>query len=431
MKNSGISRIAALEQVAQTMPFDQFGRYHMLREAVDACRAKLGLETLSILDVGGLYRNQEGKPTLPIKQFLPNDEIIVLDLAECALPGYVKGDGTALEFHDAQFDLVVSSDTLEHIPPGRRNLFGRELLRVARHGVILLAPFFTPSVQIAERLLFEYIKTELSVEQIELKEHSDNGLPVLAEWLTFLQEMQIKAHAYPTGYLHAWLAMMMLKHALPSLESQRLAEWYYNQCFFPTERRNPAYRYLVIAEKTEGLVEAVDAILGQTLMPDREDASADWMEVFIPALLAIIQHQVGGIHRQDRIVLESLKATNSNLGNVHEILGTTQARLGESLNAIHSHLGALIKGQNEQIEQYRQQVSLSERIIADQQMTINRLQDQQYHLDKLVGQQQAIIQDLTERSKWFEDQNSALRRHLEAVQNGLVMRLLNLLARSK
>ena len=53
---SGVTCLPGLEQAAQEMPFDQFGRYHMLREAVDACRAQLGVQQLTILDVGGFMR---------------------------------------------------------------------------------------------------------------------------------------------------------------------------------------------------------------------------------------------------------------------------------------------------------------------------------------------------------------------------------------
>src|SRR4051794_10291901 len=290
--------IPELDQAAHEMPFDQFGRYHMLREALDACRAQLEQPMLTILDVGGFYEDN-GVPTLPITRFLPADQVTVLDVVDCALPGYVKGDGAALNFGDSSFDIVVSADTLEHIPRPRREAFWHELLRVARHGVILLAPFGNPEVEAAEALLFEYIKTDLEAEHQQLKEHRDYGLPVLAEWSQFLDGAGYVQRSYPTGYLHAWIGMMLIKHVLlrvdPGPAAQHLVDLYYNRSFFATERREPAYRHLIVVEKTAGLVERVDAALAPTIMPPDEDASAAWGGALMPAMMTILERQLGAI----------------------------------------------------------------------------------------------------------------------------------------
>jgi hypothetical protein len=381
---SGVTRLPGLEQAAQAMPFDQFGRYHMLREAVDACRAQLGAQQLTILDVGGFYEDN-GQPTLPLTRFLPADAVTVVDVVECNLPGYIKGDGTALHFDDASFDLVVSADTLEHIPQSGRAAFWRQLLRVARHGVILLAPFGTPEVESAEAMLFAYIKTELRAEHQQLKEHRDYGLPRLDEWLALLEQAGVPARAYPTGYLHAWLGMMLLKHLLmridPGATAQQLVDSYYNHSFFPTERRAPAYRYMVIAEKTPGLVEAVDAVLSPTIMPAQNDASAGWGGAFLPTMLAVVQRQLS------------------------------------------SH--------QEEIGYYRAQVSALERLLADQQIMINQSQAHAWNLQERTQHYEAALRDLTERAHWLEGQAVALRQQLEAVQQGRVMSLLNALSGRK
>lgn len=398
----GVTRLPGLEQAAQTMPFDQFGRYHMLREAVDACRAQLGVQQLSILDVGGFY-DDNGTPTLPLTRFLPDDNVTVVDVVECDLPGYSKGDGTGLHFDAASFDLVVSADTLEHIPQSGRTAFWRELLRVARHGVILLAPFGTTEVEAAEALLFEYIKAELRAEHQQLKEHRDYGLPRLDEWLGLLESEGIAARAYPTGYLHAWLGMMLVKHMLmrvdPGVTAQHLVDGYYNAAFFATERREPAYRQLVVAEKTPGLVAAVDAVLAPTIMPSQADASADWGSGLAPVLLTIVQRQLGTRHEQSEAQQQQ------------------------------------VAQYQQQVEHYRSQISTLERVLADQQMVINTMQEHvtavNEHSLKRSESAEAAIRDLMERAQWLEGQTTTLRRQLEAVQNGRVMRVLNTLTGRK
>lgn len=391
----GVTRLPGLEQAAQTMPFDQFGRYHMLREAVDACREQLGLEQLSILDVGGFY-DDHGTPTLPLTRFLPDDNITVVDVVDCDLPGYIKGDGTGLHFDAASFDLVVSADTLEHIPQSGRTAFWRELLRVARHGVILLAPFGNTEVEAAEALLFEYIRAELRAEHQQLKEHRDYGLPRLDEWLGFLHSEGVAARAYPTGYLHAWLGMMLVKHMLmrvdPGVTAQRLVDTYYNAAFFATERREPAYRQLIVAEKTPGLVAAVDAVLAPTILPAQTDASADWGSALSPVLLTIVQRQLGASHETE----------------VHY---------------------------QQQIEHYRNQISSLERVLADQQIVINAMHGQvaavHEHSLKQSMHAEAAVRDLMERAQWLETQTTTLRQQLAAIQNGRVMRILNTLTGRK
>lgn len=365
-----------VDQAARRMPFDQFGRYAMLREAVDACRGALGVEQLRVLDVGGFWAAADGTPTLPVREFLARDDVVVVDVVECELPGYVQGDGAALEWPDASFDLVVSCDTLEHIPRPRREAFWHELLRVARHGVILLAPFGTPEVEAAEELVEVFIEVELGRGQPQLREHREYGLPRLDEWLPWLASRGVAARSYPTGYLHAWLGMMLLKHLLPNATQdphmQQLPDIFYNRVFSATERRNPAYRQLIAAVKSQDLLEAVDRALAPTIMPDDPDASAAWGHAMLPTLLTIMQRQLGQLHRDQAV----------------------------------------------QLAQYREQVSaLQQALIA---LNVER-----------ARQYEETIGDLEQRSRWLEAQAAELRRQLEAVQNGRVMRLLNAAGRGR
>lgn len=418
--STGATYLPELEQAAQEMPFDQFGRYHMMREAVDACRSHLDLASLTILDVGGFYEDN-GVPTLPIKRFLPLDQVTVLDVVDCDLPGYIKGDGTGLNFPDASFDLVVSADTLEHIPQQQREQFWHELLRVARHGVILLAPFGDAQTEAAEALLFEYIRADLHAEHQQLKEHRDYRLPRLQEWLAFLEREGRYAHAYPTGYLHAWIGMMLIKHVLlridPGPVAQHLVDQYYNRSFFATERREPAYRQLIIVEKTAGLVDAVDTVLAPTILPRLDDTASAWDTALLPSLLTIIERQLGTFSEHQRAQWARVE----------------QAELQVDYHRHYSEHFRL------EVDHLRQDISTLERIMADQQVAINHLQRElssaQAQLVAAgerartqVEQYNAAVNDLTERGRWLEGQAQSLHAQLEAVQRGRVLRILNLLS---
>ena len=427
----GATMLPELETAAQRMPFDQFGRYHMLREALDAARKVLDQAQFSVLDVGGYFKDRTGQDTLPIVEFLPHDQVTVLDVVECDLPGYIKGDGAALDFKTDGFDFVVTADTLEHIPRPRREAFWQELLRVAKHGVVLLAPFGTPEVEAAEAIVFAYIKEELHVEQAQLQEHKEYGLPRLEEWQAYFDKQGIYAKTYPTGYLHAWLGMMLIKHMFSylgaELELQQQLDYMYNQGFFPTERRHPAYRYLVVAEHTPGLVDAIDEVLAPTIMPPVEDVSQGWSQGLGPLLQLLSQRQM---HLQHHTFQQIALTQQHHLSLNQEQVAQQQQQIAQ---------------QQQQIAQQQQQISVLERVLADQQILINHLHQElgarQAAIEAQVGQQHlfqrelqgymlekqqalAATEDLARRAAWLEEQNTALRAELEAVQNGIVLRVL-------
>lgn len=233
------------------MPFDQYGRYKIIAEVADALRAALAVPRLRILDIGGYQVDERFGERLPLTLFLPQDEIAALDTVASDLPGYYQGDGTALQFEDQAFDLVVSADTLEHIPADKRQQFVGELTRVSKHGVALVAPFFSHETELAEIVLYRYMVSELRYKHPFLQEHRDYGLPHVAETEQWLDELGYATATFPSGYVHSWLEMMVLRTLLWRLTGDDTLvgalEEYYNRVLFPLERREPAYRHLIVA----------------------------------------------------------------------------------------------------------------------------------------------------------------------------------------
>lgn len=271
------------------LPFDQYGRYRMMREAIDAVRPLLGTR-LRILDVGGFYRDRRGIARLPAQLFLPYHDVTVLDREVIELPGYIRGDGRGLAFADQSFDLVISCDTLEHVPAADRAAFWGELLRVARYGVLLAAPFASAETVAAEALLRAFIQSEMGIEQPQLAEHVAFGLPELSATAAILMKLGMSYRSYPAGYVHAWLAMMIAKHSrapgLASLEVQEQLDAYYTRFFGPHERCAPSYRYLVLVERPGAppWLEAADAALLPSIR-STPPALPDW-----PNLLGWVLH---------------------------------------------------------------------------------------------------------------------------------------------
>lgn len=264
------------------LPFDQYGRYSLIREALDATRPALGTR-LRVLDVGGYFCTRRGESILPAREFLPGDDVTVIDREPCDLPGYVRGDGRKLEFAADAFDFVVSCDTLEHVPAADRPAFWAELLRVARYGVVLAAPFAGPEVVAAEALLLAYSRAELGVEQPQLVEHRDYGLPELTVTTALLNEWGLPHRVYPSGYVHAWLALMLAKHShlFADYDLHEQLDAYYTRFFGPHERREPAYRHLLVVARDNSAdwLAAVDAALAPTVQEAATTATPGWPEV--------------------------------------------------------------------------------------------------------------------------------------------------------
>jgi hypothetical protein len=363
------------DQTLLRLPFDQYGRYRMVREAVEAARAALGRERLSILDVGGYYQEADGTPRLPSQQFLGDQELTVLDLPECDLPGYVQGDGTALTFGDSSFDLVISCDTLEHIPPDLRDTFVREITRVARFGVLLICPIDEYRTALAEQVLYAYIQSELLAKHDQLREHREYGLPRLPLVRQSFEGAGCTARDYPSGDLHAWLPMMLAKHYLMRFadspaELQYGLDELYNRSYALAERREPSYRRLIVAAKQN---------------------DSDWLQAVDRALEPTVT-------RDERIAPEIWRGLATQLFGLLQI-GQDDRREERRATIMHGHITNL------------------QQIVADQHALIVQLDQRESWLKQQVA-------DLEQRARWLEEQARESQRQLAAVQQGRVMRLL-------
>jgi hypothetical protein len=379
------------------LPFDQFGRYRMAQQAADAAAGALSRERLRVLDVGGFFRDYTGAPRLPAPLFLARHDVTVLDRPDAELPGYVRGDGNDLDFGDASFDLVITCDTLEHIPADSRARFIGELLRVARYGVALICPMADERVVLAERILAAYVRAEFDLEQPQLAEHSAFGLPDLPAVEGLFRDAGCATRAYPSGDVFAWLPMMLAKHYLGARGSDEALntglDELYNTGYAESDRREPSYRHMVVAAKDNagGWLEAVDAALAPTVQPAHE------------------------------------RGPQQLLGLSSALLGLLQMGIGERSEQRHTaHLFA-------EITRLSNHISLLDRAIADQAQHIYHLIDHSekqaalaaMYQGKLAWREEQLA-DLEHRAQWLDGQAAEARRQLEAAQSGRVARLLRL-----
>lgn len=241
-----------------SLPFDQYQRYQMVADAVELLRGDAG--PLRLLDVGG-----GGGAIL---SFLPEDGITILDRSHTAeAPGFVRGDATALPFEDGDFDYAVSVDVFEHVEPALRQRYMSELRRVARHGVLLAAPFDSEVVRAAERVANEFHRSLYLAENVWLKEHAENGLPRLDEATEFFEGCGDTVSVFPNGYVPHWLAMICLTFYGARLGDElgdvfERVNAFYNEFVYGLDNTEPCYRHLLVSLK-----DPVAADLGALVSP--------------------------------------------------------------------------------------------------------------------------------------------------------------------
>lgn len=256
------------------LPFDHYARYRLAADIVEATRRA---PRQRVLDVGG------GPGSL--QAFLPDDDVVASDLHRPtfwheAAPSLVLADGGRLPFADRSFDVVVTLDTLEHVPVERRAGLLSEAVRVSRGWVLVACPCATPGVAEADAALLSLVRTKFG-EEFEtvsiLQEHLGFGHPDPDQVLRALRAAGGDAVQFPSGRLDRWLPMMVLFFHLMATGRddpvERVQAWY-NGLFYRDDLRAPSYRqaFLVKVAGVEGPAPE-DVVAG--LLPDGPSLTTD------------------------------------------------------------------------------------------------------------------------------------------------------------
>lgn len=223
------------------LPFDQYQRYATAARVVESLG---GWEGHRVLDVGGA-------PGF-LELFFDNAEVAVVDRYGTHGGNFIVADGAKLPFADDAFDIVVSLDTLEHIPAQFRSAFLSECQRVAADIVVLSAPHATEGVVLAETALQAFVTARFGEVFVTLQEHSDNGLPLVEDTLGALSANGWHAARLPSGYLPRWLMGMVLHHELLAVGLPHLPELhrFYNERQSLQDNADPSYRQVFVASGT-------------------------------------------------------------------------------------------------------------------------------------------------------------------------------------
>ncbi len=180
--------------------FDQYQRFYPVVKILKYLEGQKN-KKIKVLDIGGYpgiikdllprfieyYFSDILKPNNK-KNFIPFDEKQYKVLAE-----------------DNSFDIVISIDTLEHIPPNKRDMFLEETKRIAKDAIIIVTPIYSQEIEkiekflaniyyrrgINHRFLLEHINYKLPKESViyenfkgyKISELSINGF---STWLNYM-----------------------------------------------------------------------------------------------------------------------------------------------------------------------------------------------------------------------------------------------------
>ena len=251
---------------------------------------------MHILDVGGA-------PGI-LRQFFPSDQVVIVDLDPAGSD--LCSSGTALPFQVAAFDAVVTTDTLEHVPPDSRKQFVHELVRVTKTWLVIAAPFDDPQVVQAEEILQQLIVARYVERNRFIEEHRQNGLPDLSKTVSLVRSAGFDTVVLPNGYLHRWLLAIslffLLQARFDDAELSARVNAFYNRSFYRGDNREPSYRKLIVAGRHAG--DALSRLPSLLVAPGDADPARDLINFQVLNLLV----QMLGERWSERCLLAEAQA---------------------------------------------------------------------------------------------------------------------------
>ncbi len=164
----------------------------------------------------------------------------------------IIGSATHLPFQAKEFDVVLASDVLEHIPPALRKTVIAECLRVARKLVIFGFPCGEQAWESDRALLETYIKANSSPPGW-LTEHMEASFPE-PELLQQVDGWQVEQVANESISFHAWLMRREMSRNFVRVSS-RLMRWFPGLLEFLLKKadREPSYRQIFALRRRESV----------------------------------------------------------------------------------------------------------------------------------------------------------------------------------
>lgn len=398
----------SVDSFVMNLPFDHYQRY---RIATDIMRV-MPEPPKTVLDVGGAKGF--------IQLFIKNAEAVVLDREMDDVPNSLRYDGNALPFPDQSFDVVTSIDTLEHVPPGQRDGFIKELCRVSTYGVILACPFDEEHVDEADSIIRDFSITQLGKQDRFLSEHEEFSLPNRQNILSCFTANGYSVAEFPNGYLPRWVVMQMATFSMgvtPELHEARASlNAIYNKTYYPADNCSPAYRYVMLATK-----KPVDVTMLQSLRRTISPTIEAHKELNLsPAVVALSTY--GVIREKDASLSSSEKRIDELLKHVENLESRLQEEASERKKLLEHtrNMDSDLKATKDHIQRMDEHSANLQKVI-DEAQTHNK--NQSRVIDDLNNNQNKLIEELQNHINNQESiiqteqaENSSLVKHIQNLE---------------
>ena len=327
------------------LPFDVYTRASLIADFINGLSDGGG--RIRVLDVGG--RSGE------LESFLRRSvDLYVLDIRGPETGGdvrlarrgrYVIGDVLDTPLRDGTFDVVVSSDLLEHLHPDHRVLAVAEMLRVSRRALVVGAPFASSVSEQAERELNEFFRLLTGHEHPWLREHlALRPLPSRNALEQYLQGRRMSFAVLSTNNVVLWTQMQYLAFSAAELGVDATQAYrFYNSHFAALgDGAEPAYRHIYFVATDP----AMDALLPRGV-PHVDEGSQGELVARLNGFVygALVQSMRETLGRKDRHIenLESgLRERDEHVADLESRVGQGLARI-EAMAAVMGRLGDELK----------------------------------------------------------------------------------------
>lgn len=216
-----------------------------------------GKKPVRILDIGGCspYMHEL------LSESTINFELTVLDILpkpKSLHATYIQGDATKSDLPDGSFDVVVTTDTLEHILPDAKDEFVRACVRLSKDLCIMAAPFSTEGVDDAEHLVNDFNKQLFRVGQDWLEEHFEYGKPSVKAVSKVLNDLKVSYEHFGTNNLYSWMFsthmnLIEAKVGVDNKSAEQKRRAYNKALASSVEFSEPTYRHFFVVFKNKQL----------------------------------------------------------------------------------------------------------------------------------------------------------------------------------
>ena len=320
-------------------------KFFLLVDILEQAYKKDEAATVRILDVGGGSRFLQQQLKTSGLQY----ELTVLDIIpkpdDIEVP-YIHADITDNDIPNDSFDVVLSTDVLEHVPESGKRKFVEECLRISKDLCIIAGPFMTDGVDRAEVIVNDFNKQLFGSGQDWLEEHLFYGKPRLEMFYDILEAQKIPHHEFGSQSLMTWLLntqtnLLEAKLGLDTNAHRKLNRQYNRDYLMMNEFQSPTYRQFVVMYKDAAKQPLVDV----TRYTDK-GADGDRISVYVGGLMRLYADRIDRAQDNERRLTEANAKASDDIARLTELCkaqertiedqSRTLAKLRPLLNVIHS-----------------------------------------------------------------------------------------------